>query len=185
MLTGTVADIRPLHVVLLSNGVGYLVAVKDSARFSHGDQAELHTHLAVRENAMDLYGFDTKDELEMFEQLLRLPKIGPKSAMQILVQADLELLKKSIISGDATYLSKMSGIGKKSAEKIVTGLRDIFEQETAGTPHALNSSDGDVVDALMALGYSQRDSLNALQKLSPDIADTKDRIKEALKQVSK
>ena len=79
----------------------------------------IHTHLAVRENALDLYGFTTHDELTMFEQLIKLQKIGPKTAIQILSQASLETLRKAVQTNDATYLSKMSGIGKKSAEKIL------------------------------------------------------------------
>lgn len=178
-LSGVISDIRPLHVVLDVSGVGYLVAVCLSPQFTLGEKVSFHTHLAVRENALDLYGFLSRDELEMFEHLLKLQKIGPKSAMQIMTQADLELLKKSITSEDPSYLSKMSGIGKKSAEKIVAGLKDIFEYgdgEGAGTAEA-----SDVIDALVALGYTQKSARDALQKLPPDLPDATTQIKEALK----
>jgi Holliday junction DNA helicase RuvA len=180
-LTGMVVDVGFTHIVLDVAGVGYRIAVRSPSRFKVDAVAALHTHLAVRENALDLYGFENRDELEMFEQLLRLPKIGPKSAMQVLVQADIDLLKKSVAANDPTYLSKMSGIGKKSAEKIVLGLKDVFEYEEGDARATLSQNDLDAMDALMALGYSQRDAREALQRLSPEVTLTNDRIKEALK----
>ena len=140
----------------------------------------LHTHLAVRENALDLYGFRTTEELEMFELLIELPGIGPKSALQIMSQADVPLLRKAALSGDAGYLSKISGIGKKSAEKIVTGLRDKLGASDIGMAD-YSQIDHDVIDALITLGYSQKDSRDALQKMSADVVDTNARIKAALK----
>lgn len=183
-LTGTVAGIRVLHIVVDVHDIGYLVAVRAPLDFKIGNQIELHTHLAVRENALDLYGFEILDELEMFEHLLKLPGIGPKSAMQILAQADIMLLKKAAISGDSTYLSKMSGIGKKSAEKIVTGLRDIFDEAEILDISETHHGDSDIVDALISLGYTQKDARDALQKLDPDITGTNERIKAALKLIS-
>lgn len=184
-LNGTIIDTSLTHVVLDVGGVGYLVAVRIPAEYTVGNTAEFHTYLAVRESALDLYGFKTRDELEMFEHLLTLPKIGPKLAMQVMSQANPELLKQSIATGDASYLSKMSGIGAKSAEKIVQGLKDVFESvddEIIGTGVG---HDGDVMDALLALGYSQRDALAAIQKLPPDITEASERIREALKQLGK
>lgn len=179
-LSGTVVDIQLTHLVLDVGGVGYLIAVRNPSDFKLDERASFHTHLAVRENALDLYGFESRDELEMFLELLKLPKIGPKSAMQILTQADLELLKRSITAEDPTYLSKMSGIGKKSAEKIVAGLKDVFDYQSE-SGGSMQSGDSDVVDALIALGYSQKDARDALQKIPPGMEKTNDRIKEALK----
>ena len=181
-LTGKVVAADLTHIILEVSGVGYRIAVREPSRFTIEQSVSLHTHLAVRENALDLYGFEHLDELDMFEELLRIPKIGPKSAMQILVQADIELLKKSVASNDPTYLSKMSGIGKKSAEKIVAGLKDTFEyNDGAGEGQG---ADADVLDALVALGYSQRDARSALQKLPSEITKTNERIREALKNLS-
>ena len=183
-LKGEVADVRAGQVVIMTGGVGYLVAVRSGTVFTIGSTVSLHTYLAVRENALDLYGFETQDELAMFEELIKLPKIGPKTAMQILTQADLETLKKAVHTNDPTYLTKMSGIGKKSAEKIVAGLKDMLEVSEYLGDQGTNSEDADVVDALIALGYSQRDALAALQKIPGDITDTNARIKHALKIVS-
>ncbi len=182
MLRGTVADIRGGRVIIDVGGIGYIVAVRSTLDFSVGIEATLHTHLAVRENALDLYGFLAIEELRMFEELIKLPKIGPKSAMQVLVQADVATLKKAITTQDSVFLTKMSGIGKKTAEKIVAELKDAFEDEIflESTP----TGDHDVVDALMALGYSQKDAREASLKIPQDITDTRKRITAALKIVS-
>lgn len=183
-LTGEVVDVGLASIVLQVGGVGYLVAITNGSGFKLGTTISIHTYLAVRENALDLYGFNTRDELAMFHELIKLPKIGPKTAMQILSQADLETLKKSVQTNDPVYLSKMSGIGKKSAEKIVTGLKDIFDDGAfLGESSHGNQTDSDVIDALIALGYSQRDAIQAVQKIPPEIVDTNARIKNALKYI--
>lgn len=183
MLTGAIADVTLGSVVLDVGGVGYLIALQTGrgAELSVGEKLALHTYLAVREDALDLYGFFSRDDLAMFELLIGLPKIGPKSALQILSQADVELIKKAVAGSDAVYLSKMSGIGKKTAEKIVMGLKDEFEGlEVSGAPREVS----DVIDALMTLGYSQKEARDTLQKIDPSITDTNARVKEALRILS-
>ncbi len=185
-LTGTVVDIRPAAVVIEVVGVGYLIFVRPSAGFVLGETSTLFTHLAVRENALDLYGFQTVAEREMFELLIKLPKIGPKSALQILSQAELEILVKAISDQDATYLTKLSGIGKKTAEKIVAELKDT---PLPGPAHgraagAQPTGQDDVIDALVALGYSPKDARDSFAKIPADITETKARITYALKVVT-
>jgi len=181
-LTGTIFDTGLTHIVLDVHGIGYLVFISGKTTYSHGDQCTLFTHLAVRENALDLYGFSTRDELSVFEALIKIPKIGPKTAIQILSQTDLTTLSRAVSSDDASYLSKMSGIGKKSAEKIVAGLRDVLgEDGFIHTGPRTHERDTDVVDALVALGYPQRDVANAVQQLPSELVGTSARIKEALK----
>lgn len=184
-LTGTIVDVRPAHIVIDVHGVGYLVGVQSNAAFVIGETVSLHTHLAVRENALDLYGFSALAAYSMFEQLIKLPKIGPKTAIQILSQADPSILKRAAQSNDASYLSKVSGIGKKSAEKIVSGLKDLISDEDldASEEHDMRR-DGDVIDALITLGYSQKDAYEAVQKIPAEIVGTNERIKQALKYVS-
>jgi len=166
-------------------GIGYLIHTPSAVgTLSSGGPISFHTYLAVRENALDLYGFLTEEELEMFAHLISLPKIGPKSAMQIMSQADVALLRKAALSGDATYLSKISGIGKKSAEKIVIGLRDKFGAEDL-LPGEHHEGDHDVIDALMTLGYSQKESRDALSRIPPEATETNDRIKAALKMLGR
>lgn len=184
-LTGTVVEILPTHIVLDVHGIGYLIAVRNSEACALDSAVTLHTHLAVRENALDLYGFVLRDELHMFELLITIPKIGPKSAMQILSQADLALLTTAIARNDASYLSKMSGISKKTAEKIVTELQSKFEPSSFdGTESSLDKEEADSIDALIALGYSQRQAREALITVSSEISGTNARIKAALKHLS-
>lgn len=180
-LFGEIIDVGLTHVVIQVGGIGYLVAVHNSGEYILDSTVHIHTYLAVRENALDLYGFTTKAELTMFEQLIKLQKIGPKTAIQILSQASVETLRKAVQTNDPIYLSKMSGIGKKSAEKIVTGLKDILELgEVLAEQSHMNQSDSDVIDALLTLGYSQKDALQAVQKIPADIILTNARIKHAL-----
>lgn len=182
MLTGTVANTRNGRIVLSVGGVGYLVAVRSLFDFTEGSIVTLHTHLAVRENALDLYGFALEAELRMFEELITIPKIGPKTAMQILIQADVQTLKQAILTRDPVYLTKMSGIGKKTAEKIVSELKERFGADAF--TESLSHEDTDVMDALLALGYAHKDVRDAIAKIPPAVTDTKKRITEALKIVS-
>jgi Holliday junction DNA helicase RuvA len=185
-LTGTVIEAEPAHIVLDVRGVGYLIAVSGKGSYLPGQECTLFTHLAVRETALDLYGFDTQQELSVFDALIKIPKIGPKTAIQILSQTDLNTLSRAVASNDASYLSKMSGIGKKSAEKIVAGLRDVLgEDGFEGGASRTHERDADVVDALVALGYGERDAAQAVHDLPADLIGTNARIKEALKYLSR
>lgn len=178
-LTGTVSGQRNGRIVLKVGDVGYLVSVRSPFDFKEMDKVTLHTYLAVRENALDLYGFLTCDELTLFEELITLPKIGPKTALQILIQADPKTILHAVTTQDPVYLTKMSGIGKKTAEKLVLELKDRFD--TPLHTHDTSQEDTDVIDALLALGYAHKDVRDALTKLSPEIVDTKKRITEALR----
>jgi Holliday junction DNA helicase RuvA len=167
LISGTVATITPLGVVVDCHGIGYLVRTTKKSGFIAGDIVTLHTHLAVRENALDLYGFKTELELDCFELLLGIPKIGPKSALQILEMADVSLILEAVQLGDAGHLHKLSGITKKTAEKIVTELKDKVETltyQTTITP----VSDGtynDVFDTLLTLGYNPVNVRRILEEL--------------------
>ncbi len=182
MLTGIVRGSRGGRIILDVQGVGYLVAVRSVFDFAEGSTLSLHTHLAVRENALDLYGFSLPTELHMFNELITIPKIGPKTAMQILMQADAATLKQAILTQDPVYLTKMSGIGKKTAEKIVAELKDSFGAEAFA--ESISNEDTDVLDALLALGYTHKDIREALGKIPANVTETKKRITEALKIVS-
>lgn len=186
VLTGEVMEVNLLSVVLSVNGVGYLVHMPQvTSDCEVGKTISLHTHLAVRENALDLYGFEKKSELEMFELLLSVPKVGPKTALGIMSQADVSTLKQAALTGDASHLTKVSGIGKKSAEKIVAGLKDKFDADEDLEGGGSGSADGDVIDALITLGYSGREARAVTAKLPPELTDTNDRIRAALKQIGK
>lgn len=192
-LSGKVLDKGLDSIVLDVNGVGYLASVtgKIIQGVEIGDEVGIFTYLAVRENALDLYGFSDKSEKEMFELLLTISGIGPKSAMSILSGATVETLTEGIQSGDAAYLSKISGISKKNAEKIVLALKDkLGAFETSGDGNTSRNQSTDAIDALVALGYSERESREAIQLIVKNLTSDEDKnnpeliIKEALKNLS-
>ena len=174
------------YVIVETNGVGYKVAVSPdtlsklaSRQSSEQKDTEvsfwIHTH--VREDAFDLYGFLEHKELEFFEMLIGVSGIGPKSALIILSIASVETLKKAIGTGDTSYLTKISGIGRKTAEKIVLELRDKMGKEESDETL---QDEIDALEALKSLGYSQNQAREALKKVSRD-KDINSKIREALK----
>ena len=171
------------YIILNVGGVGYKITVTGDTlhalRKEKGAVAFL-THLAVRENALDLYGFMLQAELDLFEMLISVSGIGPKSAIQIMGLAGVETLKKAISSEDTSYLIKVSGIGKKTAEKIVLELKDKLGGEGKMESGALRE-ESDAVEALKSLGYSQAEAREALKKVGNVGATTSSRVKEALK----
>ncbi|HZX74816.1 MAG TPA: Holliday junction branch migration protein RuvA [Cyclobacteriaceae bacterium] len=182
-IEGTVVYMTDKFIVVDVNGVGYktFVTADTIASCTLGDTVAFWTYTAVRENSLDLYGFISMEEMSFFELLLDVSGIGPKSALSILIVASIDTLKKAIATGDTSYLNKVSGIGKKTAEKIVIELRDklqAFKQE--GSASELRG-ESDVVEALKALGYSQNEARDALKSVPADIEGTNARIKSALK----
>ena len=184
-LKGFIDKFDDRSVIIDVQGVGYRVFLTQNFRNSLkiGEENEIWTHLAVRENSMDIYGFENKDTLDFFEMLITVSGIGPKTGLNILNIATVEALKEAVSTGDITHLTKVSGIGKKSAEKIVLGLRDKLglELQTVST----HKEDLDVLEALKSLGYSQNEAREVMQKIPKEIEGTTQRIKEALKILSK
>lgn len=174
-------DLR--FVVVSANGVGYKVSITSdtlSKIGTLGKEASFWTYLAVRENALDLYGFTSQEELSFFELLITISGIGPKTALGILNAATIDTLKNAITSGDTSHLTKVSGIGKKNADKIVLELKDkIGSIEGTSASHLHHESD--VLEALTSLGYSQSAVRDALKKIPKDVTDTSARVKAALK----
>ncbi len=170
-------------IILNVSGVGYKVFTNTAILPSKKDlDIELWTYLAVRENALDLYGFTTKEELSFFELLITVSGIGPKSAMGILTVATLPNLRHAISSGDTSHLTKVSGVGKKNAEKIVLELKDKLDGLVSDLSHSV-SGDVDALLALQSLGYAEREAREALKKVV-DAKDTGDKVKKALKLLS-
>ena len=170
------------HVVVDVGGIGYKVFIMASsvAKAKEGERAKFWTHLHVREDAMDLYGFIEKAELKFFENLISVSGIGPKSALGILSLAPTATLLRAISSGDTSYLTKVSGIGRKTAEKIVLELKDKFGKEN-GVFKTETEYDSDVLDALLSLGYTQKEAREMVQKIPKEIKGRENRLKEALK----
>lgn len=174
------------HIVLDVAGVGYYLYIcARPVEWAEGDEVALHTYLAVRETALDLYGFVHADELAVFELLLLLPKIGPKSAAQVLAQASLPLLFEAVLVEDASHLSKLSGIGKKTAETVVFGLKGKLDFLAYTSPHsAVPSWQHDTIDALVGLGYPHKDARESVLALPNTVTSTEEALREALKQLS-
>jgi Holliday junction DNA helicase RuvA len=188
-ITGTIALRATSYVVIDVEGVGYKIFTTPETILGIGDTSNtltLHTHMAVRETAMDLYGFRNRAELEFFELLITISGIGPKSALGILSVAPVDTLKKAVASGDTSYLIKVSGIGKKNAEKIILELRDKLtggssvEQSVAGL-----REETDALEALQTLGYSMAEAREALKNISPEVTGTNKRVSEALKKLGR
>lgn len=182
-LKGNVLSQDLKSLILDVNGVGYKVFTNTPLLASQiGQPLSLWTYLAVKENALDLYGFSTQDELHFFELLMTVSGIGPKSAMGILSAATLANLRHAISTGDTSHLTKVSGVGKKNAEKIVLELKDKLDGLTVDITVSM-SSDVDALEALKSLGYGEREARDALKKVS-DISDTGEKVKKALKLLS-
>lgn len=186
-LKGRLAHRDDKLVILDVGGVGYrlFVSTDTLARLpADGETAVFWTHLAVREDALDLYGFLDKAELDYFQLLIGISGVGPKSALSILSLAPPETLRRAILAGDTGYLTRVSGIGRKSAEKIVLELKDklgkIADEEAGDL-----GTEADALDALRALGYTPREAREALGRVPAGIVDTSERIREALKSLGK
>lgn len=166
-------------VLVETAGVGYKIWTSQDNLSKVKNDAEVlfYTHTHVREDSLDLYGFLNYEELDFFEMLINVSGIGPKGALTILSVATIETLQRAISTSDIPYLTKISGIGKKTAEKMVIELRDkvgvLEKNETL-------KDELDALLALQALGYSQNEARDALKGLSPELS-TNAKIKEALK----
>jgi len=188
-LEGTIIFKGDRFTVISCGGVGYKVYMAPETIRSiagMGAGIKVWTHLHVRETDMDLYGFLTYAEMQFFEVLIGVSGIGPKSALGILGIAPLDMLKRAIAMGESNYLTKVSGIGKRMAEKIIVELRD--KLGGAAMPEGVRTelaADADVLDALIAMGYSQREAREALSRVPTDAVGVKERLGEALQLLGK
>lgn len=184
LLRGPIIEIGNRFCVIDLHGVGYKVYTTEDTlhTLKIGTEITLWTYLAVREDALDLYGFTSPKEKGFFELLISISGIGPKGALNILSLVSVDTLTSSIRSGSVAHLVKVSGIGRKTAEKIVLELKDkLGGIETTAEMSAGMSSDMDAIEALRALGYDADEAREALKKIDPKIEDTGKKVKAALK----
>ncbi|MEO8638125.1 MAG: Holliday junction branch migration protein RuvA [Candidatus Taylorbacteria bacterium] len=188
-LKGTISFRSSDFLVVDVAGVGYKVFVTeetlDKVSAIGDSQVHIWTHLTVREDAHDLYGFLEKEELDFFELLITVSGIGPKTALAILNLTPVETLATAIASGDATLLSKSAGIGGKRAEKIIIELKDKFLTGVKEGDGGALRDQNDAIEALKSLGYSEKESRDALKKINKEIVGTGERVKQALKLLGK
>ena len=188
-LRGQVTELGSRYAVVEVNNVGYKVFLTDDSVHSLkvGVETFLSIYNVIREDANDLYGFLARKERDFFELLISISGIGPKSALNILSLVSSDTLAGAIRSGSTSHLVKVSGIGRKTAEKIVLELKDklgSFAVSHDGEMSAEISSDMDAIEALKALGYGADEAREALKKIDKSIAATGAKVKAALKMLS-
>ena len=168
-LSGTLSAKNPPQILVEVGGVGYEVDVPMSTFYAlpaTGGSVTLFTHLVVREDAHILYGFASAEERSVFRQLIRVSGIGPRTALSVLSGMSVSDLAQSIALQDAGRLVKIPGIGRKTAERLLLELKGKLAEPVGG---AASQRGGDVVNALVALGYSDKEALVAVKGLAPDL----------------
>ena len=183
-LRGQLQAVRKDSLIVDVGGVGYQVFVPRSLLDQPGrigQTVELHTHLAVRETEVALYGFRTPEELELFAVLLGVSGIGPRTAVAALSVFSPEALRDIVVQGDATALTRIPGVGRKTAQRLVLDLRDRLGEATAAWSPAATPADADVINALTALGYSVAEAQAAVGNLPSDVSELDERILAALR----
>ena len=175
------------QVIVSCQGVGYEIDVPMSTFYPlprPGEEVTLLTHLVVREDAHLLFGFLTAGERNAFRQLLKISGVGPKVALSVLSGLSVDELAAAVSSGDAARLTKVPGIGKKTAERLVLELRDKLPKVTGAVRAEGRAGGGDVVVALLTLGYNEREAQAAVKELPADL-QLADAIRQALKLLAK
>jgi Holliday junction DNA helicase RuvA len=193
-IKGKAEEIYSDCILLDNHGVGYRIFVTTSFINSvrYGDELKVYTYLSVKEDSMTLFGFASRDELEIYKLLITVNGVGPKAAMGIMSTVSAEEFRYAVLTSDTKKLSEAPGIGKKTAQKIILELKDkfdfntAFEEKLAGEGAKVTlSSDAvsDTVEALEALGYPASDALRAVRKALEDGAEENSEvlIKQALK----
>ena len=184
-LSGTIRHKDLNTLVVDVSGVGYKVFVttETALEITPSSPIFLWTHLVVRETALELFGFLDKETLDIFELLITISGIGPKTALGILNVATPTMLRQAVASADTSYLTRVSGIGKKNAEKIVLELKDKLKI-TKDDSTVDTRTEGDALEALVSLGYSERDAREALKRVSKETEGASERVKAALRLLS-
>jgi Holliday junction DNA helicase RuvA len=186
-LKGQIILKEAAFLIVETGGVGYRVAVTAETLSTIGTETtcQLWIHHVIREDSSDLYGFIDRESLDFFELLITISGIGPKTALGVLNASSIDNLKTAVSTGETSYLTKISGIGKKLAEKIVFELKEKIGPAEEGSQSKAMQGDADVLAALMSLGYGEREGREAIKKLPKDIEGTSNRVKAVLKVLGK
>lgn len=188
-LAGRIIHVGDNHLVIELSGLGFKVHVPRGvlAEAQTGQTLSLHTYLVVRENELSLYGFPTPEAREMFTLLIGVERVGPKLGLAILSALSVANLRAAVLGGQSAVLGKVPGVGSKTAQKIVLHLADrILPLAGEANLPAAQPADGDLLDALLALGYSVVEAQAAIQSLPADGAtDVEERLKLALRYFKK
>lgn len=180
-LSGDVTHCGAGWLILDVGGLGYKIRHKISdTNYQKGEKLRFFVHHHVREDAEELYGFETLEELELFELLLSVSGVGPKMAMAVMSGAGPEKIQEAIVKGDSTLLTAISGVGRKLAAKIIVELKNKIGG--LGEDY-LPSESNDVVEALLSLGYHRPEILAVLKKMPADLEDSQAKIRWTLKNI--
>ena len=183
-INGLTIDKNEKSLLVLAQNIGYKIFVTTElvSKAKMDQKIQLYIHTAVREDDISLYGFTKKEELGLFEQLISVSGVGPKMALDIL-STPMHLTKQAIVSGDIALLTKIKGLGKKTAERIVLELKNkIPLVSSEGKAIGATAYDEEAVEALVSLGYEKFQIVKALSDLPPNIKKTEDIVKYFLKQ---
>jgi len=192
-ISGTLIEKNPPSITVDVQGLGYEVDVPMSTFYNlpaTGEKVSLHTHLIVREDGHYLYGFASQDERAAFRQLLKISGIGARTALAVLSGMSVTELAQAVTRQETGRLTKVPGIGKKTAERLLLELRDRLPKTLATSGTKVGAGDtatdaaSDIMNALLALGYNEREALTAMKGLTPDVS-VADGIRAALKLLSK
>jgi Holliday junction DNA helicase RuvA len=201
-IRGVIDEIEPDALLIDRGGIGFRVYVPSGALDGGvrvGDEVKLYTHLNVKEDSLTLFGFFSRDDLEVFRLLVGVSGIGPKGAMGILSTLSADDLRFAVLSDDASFIAKAPGIGKKTAQKVILELKDKFQledayekklahtqqmQKDAGAGRSGRAAEKEAVEALCALGYSGTEALQAVRRVDGrDHMDTEEILKAALQEM--
>ena len=188
-LSGIITEKLPASVIIDVHGIGYevIISTPDAERINLEDQIKFYTYHAVRDTGEDLYGFSSLAAKKLFEMLISVNGIGPKAAMSILSLSTPEEVRNAIANDDITFISKASGVGKKSAERVIVDLRDKvglpshYGRSEAYQIKAKKPPTDEALDALIALGFPLKEATAALADVDPTLP-VEERVRQALKQ---
>jgi len=189
-ITGKVVDVYDDYLIVENNGIGYKI---NTSKYSLSNldlkkDVKIYTYLNVREDGMFLFGFSSKEEMEMFELLLLVSKIGPKTAIGVLSTLSYNDIKLAILNNDVKVLCKAPGIGKKTANRIILELKDRIDDNIIVSDSFDFLDDNcieEAINALMVLGYTKKEIDRVMFKIDTEDLDTEEIIKIALKRLSK
>lgn len=185
-LSGNLKSKKGRFVFIVLGGITFKImvpATSDNRLPKIGEKITVYTFLHIREGGADLYGFLSESELSFFESLVSVSGIGPKSAVSILSVAPVEQLKAAVSRGEVDLLQKSSGVGRKTAQRIILELKDKIVSEGDEKTVEIMQTDSDVYDALISLGYSRRSARDVLGKIDKSLSGTADRLRDALKKI--
>lgn len=189
-IKGIIEEVEEDKVIIDNNGIGYGIFMPQSSLelIGSGEELKIYTYLNVKEDAMQIYGFLSKEELNLFKKLIGVSGVGPKGGLSIITACPGDSLQMAIISGDAKTISKAQGIGAKTAQRIIIELKDKIDLEeviftNSGEAVADTGVKSDAIEALIALGYSRTSAFNAVNKVDKITDDVEELLKLALKNI--